>query len=40
MMEFGEPAHIAGAMFFVSFISLLVGMELGNVSEKGHEKNR
>ncbi|WP_275425610.1 hypothetical protein [Planococcus versutus] len=40
MMEFGEPAHIAGAMVFISFISILIGTQLTSIPEKEHEKNR
>ncbi|MDQ0427716.1 hypothetical protein QOZ98_000541 [Planomicrobium stackebrandtii] len=36
-MEFGEPLHISGMMVFVSFISLLVGIQVGSI-KKEHKK--
>ena len=39
-MEFGEPAHIAGAMAFISIISILIGTQLPIMFQKEHEKNR
>lgn len=38
-MEFGDPLHILGSMVLVSFLSMMIGMQLGT-SEKEHEKNR
>lgn len=37
MMEFGDPLHVSGMMMFVSFISMLIGIQIG--STKNEQKN-